>query len=415
MNRSASANEPATPDDEIRSAPSSGAFRALRRRPVLGAALVAALLAIAIGGAFAWHRFATRESTDDAFVEAHVVTIAAKVGGTVQEIQFELNHQVAAGDLLVSIDQRDFELAVQRAAADLAAAEAGLAAAGARVPVASVMSSSGLAAGSAQVARARAADAAASDAIAGAEARLAAAEAQAERTRQDSARLAALIAKDEISREEYEHGLTAVKAAEANAVEARQAAFAAKNRRLQSAAEIEQARAAAQQASAGPQQVDASRAEQRVAEARVAQYQAALALAKAQLDDATLRAPQAGIVGRRNVEVGQSVAAGQPLLAIVPPEVWVTANFKETQLAKMRPGQPAIIHVDAYDRDLRGHVESVGAATGGSFSLLPASNASGNFVKVVQRIPVRIVVDEAPDPEHPLRPGMSVVPTVITG
>lgn len=386
-----------------------------RRRPALYAAGLAAAVLLAALALFYWHRFSTRESTDDAFVEAHVVAVAAQVGGTVKTVNVESNQAVAAGDVLVEIDRRDFELEVARAEADLAAAEAGLAAAGARVPVATLRSSSGLASGTASVARARAAEAAAGDAIAAAEARLVAAEARAQRARQDVERLRGLIAKDEVSREEYEHSQSAAAAAEAAVAEARQEALGARNRRLEAAAGIEQARAASQEAAAGPQQVAASQAEERVAAARVAQLRAALALAKAALDDTTLRAPQAGVVGRRNVEPGQSVSAGQPLVAIVPPEVWITANFKETQLAKMRPGQPAIIHVDAYGTDLRGHVESLGAATGSSFSLLPASNASGNFVKVVQRVPVRIVVDEAPDPLRPLRPGMSVVPTVITG
>ncbi len=393
----------------------SSPFRRLTRKPALAAALLVGAVALAAISFFAWHRFATRESTDDAFVEAHVVAVAAKVGGTIQKVAVEANQTVAAGDLLVEIDRRDFELAVARAEADLAAAEAALAAARARVPVASATADAGVASGNAAVARSRAAEAAAGDAIAAAEARLAAAEAQARRARQDHERLRSLVDKDEVSREEFEHAASAAAAAEAAVAEARQGIEGARNRRLQAAAEIDQARATARQAAAGPQQVAASRAEEEVAAARVAQFRAALDLAKAQLDDTVVRAPQAGIVGRRNAEPGQSIAAGQPLLAIVPETVWVTANFKETQLAKVRPGQPVIIHVDAYDSDLRGHVESVGAATGGSFSLLPASNASGNFVKVVQRVPVRIVFDEPIDPQRPLRPGMSVVPTVITG
>ncbi|MEO8275416.1 MAG: HlyD family secretion protein [Thermoanaerobaculia bacterium] len=418
--RSAPASSAATSDSRAepptRKPP---AFRrmvtAIQERPALKAAVILVALVIAGGIWFVAHRLSTRISTDDAFVEAHVQAIAARAGGTVLEVRVEENQTVAAGDVLVELDPRDFRLAVDRAHADLSAAEAGLAAAHARVPIATLQSAFGSSSTKALVDRAEAAAAAAGDTVEAAEAHLAAAASQNERAQQDVARLGALIAKDEVTREEYDHAVAAASAARAAETEARQGVEAAANRRRQADAETAQARAGARQATAGPQQVSASRAEEQVAEARVAQSRVAVAYAEAQLADATIHAPQSGIVGKRNVEPGQTVAPGQPLIALVPGSIWVTANFKETQLGKLRPGQKAKVHVDAYDLDLEAHVESVGAATGGSFSLLPASNSSGNFVKVVQRIPVRLRIDSPTDPERPLRPGMSVVPTVIVG
>jgi membrane fusion protein, multidrug efflux system len=190
----------------------------------------------------------------------------------------------------------------------------------------------------------------------------------------------------------------------------------AESRLAQAQAGEQQAHAELSTAQTAPEQVAATRARASAAEARVLQARAALKQAELNREYATVRAPAAGVVSRKTVEVGQVVQTGQPLMALISLDrPWITANFKETQLADMRPGQPATIEVDAYGgREFKGHVESVAAATGARFSLLPPDNATGNYVKVVQRVPVKIAIDEGQDPEHLLRPGMSVVPTVYT-
>jgi membrane fusion protein (multidrug efflux system) len=244
-----------------------------------------------------------------------------------------------------------------------------------------------------------------------------------ERAAKDLERYRQLVAKDEIPRQQYDAAVAAatgakaaVQSAEAGVAQARQSVEAAQALVTQARARKTQAEANVAAAGTGPQQVEVTRAEAGSAEASLAQKRAALEQARLNLQYTTVVAPVSGLVGQRSAEIGQNVQPGQPLFSIVPLEqVWVTALFKETQLRNMRPGQRVIIEVDAYGgREYQGRVESIGAATGGTFSLLPAQNASGNYVKVVQRIPVRIVIEGGQDPEHLLRPGMSVVPTVIT-
>ncbi len=197
--------------------------------------------------------------------------------------------------------------------------------------------------------------------------------------------------------------------------EATQAVAVAESRRIQATGSLTQAEAELRTAHTGPDQVIVTRARAQSAEARVKMAQAALEQATLNLAYTTIKAPTAGRVSKKSVEAGQVIQAGQPLMAIVPLEdVWVTANFKETQLKKMRRGQRVSISVDAYGREYTGHVDSIAAATGARFSLLPPENATGNYVKVVQRIPVKIVLDPGQDKDHLLRPGMSVVPTVYT-
>ncbi len=198
--------------------------------------------------------------------------------------------------------------------------------------------------------------------------------------------------------------------------EARQGVSVARSRLGQQQANLAKAQADVQAADTAPQQVAASRARVQSLQANVLRKQADLDQAQLNLDYTVVKAPVSGTVSRRSVETGEIVQAGQPLMAVVPlNEVWVIANFKESQLENMHPGQPAEIEVDAYGgRKYKGRVQSISAATGARFSLLPPENATGNYVKVVQRVPVKIVFDEGQDPDHLLRPGMSVVPTVNT-
>jgi membrane fusion protein (multidrug efflux system) len=392
--------------------------------------VAAAIVVIAVIGGF-WYWFTLgRESTDDAQIDGHVAPIAARVGGTVLEVKVLDNQEVQAGDVLVLIDQSDYKLAVQRAEAELASAEANARALRVSVPITSATTSSDVTTASATVNAAQSGVTAAEKGVAAAQARLQAAQARerqraAEQTKaqQDLSRLKDLVAKDEVSKQQYDAAVAAATAATAahdaavsDVAEAQAAIFVAESELTQAQAALTRNRAGLIAAKSSTQQVAMDQAKAAAADARVKQAQAALAQAKLNLGYTTVVAPIHGIVSKKSVEVGQTVQAGQPLLAIVPlDDVWVTANFKETQLDNMRPGQEAVISVDALGgREYKGHVQSIAAATGARFSLLPPENATGNYVKVVQRIPVKIVFDEGENKDHLLRPGMSVEPTVYT-
>jgi len=382
--------------------PVHGLRSALRRRPAARGALVALLLAaLAAAGLFLYLHLAGRESTDDAQLEGNIVPVAARVGGAVVAVRVVDNQQVEAGTTLVELDPADYKVAVARAEAELADAEAAARAAARNVPVVSGSTEGDAAAARAFVVAAR------QDADAQA-ARKREAEATFARAASDLERAARLVKKDEISRQQYDAAVAAEAAARA-AVDAARAAVAA------SAERVRQAEARERVADAERGQVDVVDARAAAALALVGQKRAALEQAKLNLSYATIKAAVGGVVSKKSVQPGQVVAPGQPLLALVPlDDVWVVANFKENQLRRMRPGQRASVHVDAYGRDYEGRVESVGGATAAKFSLLPPENATGNFVKVVQRVPVKIVLDPGQDAERRLRPGLSVVPTVFT-
>ena len=401
----------------------------LRSRPHARRSVVLVGILAAVGILTAWWYYSGRETTDDAQVDGHIVPVAARVGGTVAVVKVEDNQVVEAGAVLVDIDPRDYEIARRRAEADLADARAALAAAEAGIPITSTMTASQVSSAGANVERATSGTDAAARDVEAARARLAFAQARskeaaanATRSARDLERLKPLLAKDEVSQQQYDAAVAAADAAraavessQAAIVEATQAVSVAESRRSQAANALTQAQAELRTARTAPEQVTVTRSRAESARARLAQAAAVLDQATLNLAYATVKAPVAGRVSKKSVEPGQVIQAGQPLLAIVPVEnVWITANFKETQLKKMRPGQRVSIFVDAYGRRYDGTVESIAAATGARFSLLPPENATGNYVKVVQRIPVKIVLDKGQDPEHLLRPGMSVVPTVHT-
>jgi membrane fusion protein (multidrug efflux system) len=401
----------------------------LRGRPRALRSLLAGGLLIAIAAVGGWWHYSGRESTDDAQVDGHIVPIAARVGGTVAAVKVEDNQAVEAGAVLVEVDPRDYRVALQRAEADHADARAALAAAEAGIPITTTTTAGQVSSAGANVERAAtgtqaaAWDVEASRArLAFAEARLREASANATRASRDLERLKPLVAKDEVSQQQYDAAVAAadaatasVESAQAAIIEATQAVSVAESRRSQSANALTQAQADLRTARTAPEQVTVTRARAQSAAARVQQAKALLDQATLNLAYATIKAPAAGRVSKKSVEPGQVIQPGQPLLALVPlGDVWVTANFKETQLRNMRPGQRASVSVDAFGRSYQGKVESIAAATGARFSLLPPENATGNYVKVVQRIPVKIVFDRGQDPEHLLRPGMSVVPTVYT-
>ena len=392
--------------------------------------LVIAVVVLA-GGAYAALRyFSGVESTDDAQVDGHINPVNAKIGGIVKAVHVKENQEVAAGDVLVEIDKRDYEVALSRAEADLADAQATYEAARTGIPVVSTETGSRMSGSQAMLMRAQGGVETAQRELDAAKARLNLAKARAEEARanyskavKDLDRLKPLVAKDEIPQQQYDAAVTTADAAKATLdstlagiTEAESTVAAAESRITQAKGAFGEAEAQVQAANTGPQEVASTRARAQAAAAKIEFAKAAIEQARLNLEYATIKAPVAGSVSRKSVEIGQVVQAGQPLLAVVPlTDVWVTANFKETQLDKMRPGQPATVSVDAYDGSkFTGRVDSISAATGARFSLLPPENASGNFVKVVQRIPVRILLDKGADPSHILRPGMSVVASVQT-
>ncbi len=235
------------------------------------------------------------------------------------------------------------------------------------------------------------------------------------KARSDLRRYAALVKKDEISRQRYDHALATEQADQAALAAAQASALASRQEVAEAKAGLSLAQANLANSLIGPQRVNVSRAQADAARAAVKMAKANLDQARLSLSYTTVRAPAGGIIGKKSVEPGENIQAGQALMAVVPiTGLYVTANFKETQLRNMRPGDPATIHVDAYDRDYKGHVLNIAGATGERFSLLPPENATGNYVKVVQRIPVKIILDPGQDPHHLLREGMSVEPTIIT-
>ncbi|HLJ89892.1 MAG TPA: HlyD family secretion protein [Candidatus Angelobacter sp.] len=358
-------------------------------------------LALIAGTVAAWQYYSARESTDDAQVDSHIDPISARVSGTVVKVLADDNQQVEGGAPLVELDPKDYEVALQRARADLANAQANAAAAHVNVPLTTTTSSS-------QLTSANAGTIAAEKEVAAAKARVQEAQANSTKADADLKRLEQLVQKDEVSRQQYDGAVAAAASSQAT-LEAAIAAVATAESRFA------QAKAQAESAGTAPQQISMIRARENAALAEVERSRAALAQAELNMQYTKIAAPVAGIISKRNVEPGQVVQAGQPLFALVNlDDIWITANFKETQLKSMKVGQRVNIHVDAYGRDYSGVVESMGGATGARFSLLPPENATGNYVKVVQRVPVRIRLDKNSDSSHLLRPGMSVEPVVLT-
>jgi len=385
------------------------------------------LLILLVGGYFAWKHFDAYESTDDAQIDGHIDAISARINGHVIEVLTDDERYVKAGDVLVRIDPQDYQVAVAKAEADLADAEAALQGSRVDIPITSTNTASQL-----ETARSGRTDAVA--ALVGAQHQLDAAQARLETAKaqvreaeadykkasDDVARYKLLVAKDEISQQQYDTSVSTANAAKAT-VEARVAAVAEAEQNIktaQSAVEqahtkIPQADATIQSAMTAPQQVAVTETRAKSALAQVAQRKALLDQAKLNLSYCVIVAPVSGIVGKKSVEVGQNISPGQQLMAVVSLEdIWVTANFKETQLRRMKPGQVVKFSVDAYSREYTGKLEGVGGASGSRFSLLPPENATGNYVKVVQRIPVRIDLDPGQNNDRRLRPGMSVDPKV---
>jgi len=393
---------------------------------VLAGVVVIAMIAI---GGWLWAT-SGQESTDDAQVDAHVTPVASRIGGTVLRVAVVENQEVEAGTVLVEIDRRDFELELERRRAELADAEAAAIAARAGVPITSTTATGqvssargGVETADGNIREAEQAIDAAKARLATTQARLREAQSTATRTARDVERFKPLLAKDEIPQQQFDAAVSAadtasaaLDSARAQVTEAELAVRVAESRLAQARVARQTAASELTTAQTAPSQIAASKARADAAEARVRQAQAMVGQAELNLEHTTVKASAKGVVSKKSVEPGQIVQPGQPLMALIPLDrVWVTANFKETQLEHMRVGQRVTIEVDAYGgREFAGRVESLAPATGARFSLLPPDNATGNYVKVVQRVPVRISLDGGQDADHPLRPGMSVVPTVYT-
>ena len=382
-----------------------------RRRGIIVVVLVV-LVAVAVG--FWWHSTFS-EDTDDAQVNGHLIQVSSRIAGQVIKVDVEENQVVKAGDTIAELDPKDFDVAVENAQANLANAQAMAAAANVNVPLTSINTGSNLKSAGADVSGAHAGMEQAEQQLQAGAAQVAQAQANLTKAEADLARYKPLVEKDVISKQQFDAAVAArdgAKAALNNAQAGERAASdgvrVAKDRESQSQASLKYAET-------GPQQVAVQSARAKAAQAQVEQAQAQLDQAELNLSYTKIVAPVAGIITRKSVEVDQNVSTGQNLLTLVSlDDLWVTANFKETQLKHMSAGEPVEIAVDATGKTYHGKVTQIGGATGSVLSLFPPENATGNYVKVVQRVPVRIDFTDIKneDASHLLRPGLSVEPSV---
>ncbi|HTC58407.1 MAG TPA: HlyD family secretion protein [Candidatus Sulfotelmatobacter sp.] len=413
------AAQPGNAQPESRTQPLPSTERDFHTRPSRTAspgfrvALIIAVVVLLVVGFFVFRYVTSYESTDDAEVDGHINSISTRISGHVVKLNVLDNQYVQAGTVLVEIDPADYQVAYDRAKADFDSARADAAEAGVDVPITDVSTSSQVSTADADVASAHAGIAAAKQQFEAAKAQLQQAEANNVKAQNDLVRYQQLIDKQEISQQQYDQAVAAAKADSAAVDAARATADSLRSQVTQAENKLSQAQANWRNAQTAPRQMQVirSKAASALAEAQ---------LKKADLDQAQLNlqytkviAPVAGAVSDRTVEVGQNVAPGQELLKLIPlNDIWITANFKETQLREMKVGQHVTIDVDANGRSYKGTVDSIAGASGARFSLLPPENATGNYVKVVQRIPVKIVLDPGENKDQSLRPGMSVEPKV---
>ena len=412
-----------------------------RRRLALGAACLLVLGGLGFAG-YLWYYWQRHVSTDDAYVTAHISPVSARIPGTVTEVLVADNQDVKAGAALVRLDPKDYEVALALARAASETAQADLENALVNVPLTDETTGSLVRQAEAALAAAHDASEAAEHnveerrsrlqakqaAVAAAEAAVRVFQAQLQQARQDRDRMKQLVSEGAVAQQDFDHAQAAFEGAQASLEAIRQQVVQAQQDGLQAAAAVRtqtaglaQARQRAQEAAAAlansrsqRQQVKARQAQVDAARSRLSQASANLRQAELNLQYTTIRAPAGGRVTKKAVEVGQVVQPGQPLLSTVDlDDVWVVGNYKETQLTRVRAGQPAAIVVDTYPGLVfRARVDSIQAGSGAVFSLLPPENATGNFVKVVQRVPVKLVFEPGENSRHLLVPGMSVVPTI---
>jgi membrane fusion protein (multidrug efflux system) len=376
-------------------------------------AIVIAIIVLLVIGFFAYRYFTSYESTDDAQVDGHINSISARISGHVIKLNVQDNQYVPAGTVLVEIDPADYQVAYERAKADYADAQAAAVAAGVNVPITSVSTSSQVSSTEADVNSARAGIEMSLQQFQAARAQLQEAQANDVKAQNDLGRYKQLIAKQEISQQQYDQAVAAAQASSAGVEAARATSDAAQQQVTQAQGKLVQAQSNWANARTAPRQMQITRARATSALAEAQRKKADLDQAQLNLQYTKIVAPVNGIVSNRTVEVGQNVAPGQELLKVINlDDIWITANFKETQLRDMKVGQRVTIEVDANGRKYSGKVDSIAGASGARFSLLPPENATGNYVKVVQRIPVKLVLDPGSNNDHQLRPGMSVTPKV---
>jgi membrane fusion protein (multidrug efflux system) len=380
-----------------------------RRRNIM---ILIVALVVLVGGLFLWRYLSSYESTDDAQADVHLYPVSARISGYVVKVNVDDNQWVEKGTVLVEIDPKDYEVAVAQAQANLTNAEATAQSLNITVPITSANTSSQLKSTASDIDNTKAGVIASQRQLTAAHAQLEEAEANDVKAQDDLHRYKLLVDKKEVAEQIYDQALAAAKSSTAAVAAARANESAAQQFVEQALSRQVQADANHQYAETGPQQVSSTKARARAAVADVEQKRAQLEQALLNLQYTKIIAPVSGEVNK-TVVAGLNVQPGQQLLTVVPlDEVWVTANFKETQLKNMRVGQKAEIHVDSTGRAMKGHVDSIAGATGPLFSLLPPENATGNYVKIVQRVPVKIVLEPGENRDRQLRPGMNVVPDV---
>ena len=375
--------------------------------------LIGLVLVLIVGGFFGWRYLESYENTDDASIDGHLMPLSARISGYVSSVNVNDNQYVSAGTVLVEIDPKDYQIALEKAQADLADAQGTAQSLNIDVPIASVNSSSGVSSSEADVENAQAGISVAQQQSDAATAQLAQEKALDVKAQQDVVRYKQLVDKQEVSQQTYDQAVATAKSTAAAVAGAQAQLSAAGQQVAQARAKLLSAQAALRSSQTGPQQVASTRARALSALANANLKKADVEQAETNLEYTKIIAPVNGIVSK-SVEVGMNVSPGQQLITIVPlDDIWVTANFKETQLKNMRPGQSVNIYVDANGKTYKGHVDSVSGSSGARLSLLPPENATGNYVKVVQRVPVKIVFDPGQDNDHYLRLGMSVEPKVF--
>ncbi len=383
-----------------------------KRRRGLIIAVLAVLVLVAIG---LWWRSTYSEDTDDAQVNGHLIQVSSRIAGQVIHVDVNENQFVNKGDPIAELDPRDFQVAVEQAQAALDAAKAAAAAAGVNVPITAANTGSNLGSATADLSGAHAAVSQAQQQVVAAQARVAQAQANYTKAQADLERYKPLVEKDVISKQQYDAAVASADATKAALADAQASAQAAADGVRVAHDRETQSEALYKYALTGPQQVAAQDARAKQAQAQVEQAQAQLDQAKLNLSYTKIVAPEAGIITRKSIEVNQNLSVGQNMLTLVSLEdLWITANFKETQLRHMSQNQKVEIHVDSTGKDYSGKITMIGGATGSILSLFPPENATGNYVKVVQRVPVRIDFTDLAkeDPNHELRPGLSVEPKV---
>jgi membrane fusion protein (multidrug efflux system) len=390
----------------------AGRPRRLKSRRKMLLLLLGGILVISAAGVFLWRYFSSYESTDDAQVDAHLYPVSARISGYVIRVNVGDNEYVKQGTVLVEIDPKDYEVAVNQARADLATAEATAQSLHIDIPITSTNTSSQLQSTAADIENTQAGIAAAEKQFAAANAQLEQAQANDVKLQTDLVRYKMLVDKEEVARQIYDSALAAARSSAAAVTAARANAAAAEQAVVQAQTRLVSAEASHRAAQTAPKQVAATQARAASAQAAVEQKRAALEQAILNLQYTKIVAPVNGQV-TKTVVVGMNVSPGQQLLTVVPLEdVWITANFKETQLRWMCPGQRVEFYVDSNNRSYTGRVDSIAGATGPLFSLFPPENATGNYVKIVQRVPVKIVLDPGQNSDLQLRPGVNVVPKV---